>query len=850
MLFAYKLYNIVVLKSMKKKKGFTLVELMVAVALIAIGIMALVESFKYIHRGIQFSKNRVIASNLAQEKMQIIKERIYYNIAPTTAPLYLSDFSPAIPYDNSFFPPEDILEAGVNYTRYAYIQNVQEVSGNIVPISPTAPDTGMRQISVTVVWNEGSATKKVEIKSVITNKDTIMANCVFNGTVRDASTFVPIENATVNMAENIGYKGTTNSSGFYQISVLPGNYTLYVNARGYFPQFKQVSIAANQTQTNNFNLVKMDSGTVSGYPWLRDHLVISQIVGSTISSSGWDQEYVEIFNPTTYTWTVDGNIGLKYQRIYDTSKKTISMDYINSDIGPGAYYLFANTGTITAAGYSRNADAIWSDSNSISDFPDFSDQKNIIRVFEEGGDEGGGSLELYKISDGQILDQVGWNRNNGSSGKKTAPFYETSPIAQSIGLQRNELYTRYSSTAGPSKFYGPAYDSNNNSRDFGDCYNPIPVPPRNSSFTSTVISGTPAIGAIASCSDGLSIATTAYSSGYRPYAYFLIPDVATGTWSCMITSNSYTLRHDTVTIASSGDNFVFGSTWTFLVSQADVAYITGKVLSSFNNPISPQIKVTNFSNEAWARTTDGVYIIEVPEGYNSITANPGSLNPLYVSITSADIHVALGEIRGGVDFILYPGGRISGFVTRDGHNPLPGIAVTISDFTGLAKDVQVTGSDGRFTSNNLSTGTYYVEPSIDPKETCAPSSTTVNIVSPGVTYFSSTFTVSNALGYIKGSVSYHGEPVRTGALIVVTTVTVSSMPNISTATLSGPPYYMTSSNEDGNYTAEVRQSTNPAYRVYAFYPAQNGSTYTLLSSTVTNVQVLSGQSVTGVNFSW
>ncbi|MEW5951125.1 MAG: carboxypeptidase regulatory-like domain-containing protein [Elusimicrobiota bacterium] len=835
---------------MRKKKGFTLVELLIAIALIGIGIMALAESFKYIQRGIQLSKNRSIASNLAQEKMQIIKEKSYYNIAPTTAPLYLNDFSPAIPYDNSFFPPEIILEAGVTYTRYSYIQNIQEDSGNLVTISPTAPDTGMRQITVTAVWNEGGTRKNFQVKSIITNTNTVMANCVFNGTVRNASTFAPIQNAVVNMAENVGYRDTTGSSGAYNISVVPGNYTMYVSAKGYFPAFKQVSITANQTQTNNFDLVQMASGTVIGYPWLRDHLVISQIVGSTINSSGWDQEYVEIFNPTTYTWTVNGNIGLKYQRIYDTVKKNIQINYFIASIAPGGFYLFANTGTVIAAGYSRNADAVWSDSNNISDFPDFANQKNIIRVFDEGGDEGGGALELYRISDSAVLDQVGWNRNDGASGKKTAPFYETNAIAQTIGLQRNELYARYSSTSGISSSYGPSYDSNNNNADFYDYSSSVSLPPRNSSFNLPVIAATPADGAIASCSDGLSSPVSASLSGTPPYAFFQLTDVATGTWSCMITSNSYTVTYDTVSITSSGSTFIFGSTWTFLDSQAISAYITGRVLNSNNNPISPQIKVTNYSSDAWARTSDGRYILTVSGGYTNVVANPGSYNSSYVSVTSENVHVNLGEIRGGVDFILYPGGRISGFVTRDGSNPLPGIAIAINDFNGLAKDVQISGTDGRFISNNLSTGTYYVEPSIDPKETVTPSSTTVNIVSAGTTYFSSTFTVKNAMGYVKGSVSYQGNPVKTGALIVVSTVTIASLPNISTASLSGAPYYMTSSNEEGIYTAEVRQSTNPAYRVYAFYPAENGNTYTLLSSTITNVPVLAGQTTTGVNFSW
>lgn len=829
------------------KKGFTLVELMMAVSILTIAIVVMVKSFGYISKAIQISKNTTIAANLAQEKMQIITQKSYYMIIPTMSPLYLTDFNPQVPYDNTYFPPEVVLEAGVYYTRYTYIEVIQEDSGNIVVLSPNTPDTGMKQITVTVVWNEGSSKKKYQIKNIISNPNTVMANSVFTGVVKDSTTFALIPYALVNMAENMGYRDTTGLDGKYTINAMPGNYTMYVNAYGYFPVLKTVSIAANQTQTNDFYLIKMASGTISGYPWIRDHLVISQVVGSTVSA-GWDQEYVEIFNPTTYTWTVNGNIGLKYQRIYDDDKKNISINYITNSISSGGFYLFANTGTINAGGISRTADAVWSDTNSISDFPDFSDQKNIIRVFDEGGDEGGGALELYRISDGKTLDQVGWNRNDSENGKKDAPFYETSPIPQNRGLERGELYARYSSTNGISTSYGPAYDSNNNSIDFYD-YSSISIVPRNSAITLPVISATPADGAIITCSDGLSSPTTAYLTGSPPYAYFNLVNVATGTWTVLITSSSYLLQNDTVTITN-GSNFVFGSTYSFLDSSAIYSYVTGQVLNTSYMPISPAIKVTNSENETYAKTTDGKYILQVSPGENNIVANPDNLNPNYVSISSNNVYVDAGEIKSGVDFILYPGGRISGFITRDGVNALPGIAIIISDTAEITKDQQISGLDGRFTSNVLSLGTYVIDPVVDSKSSVNPSSYTVTISLSGKTYFSSTYTVTNALGYISGSVKYQSAPVKTGALIVVTTKTITSPPDLNTSLLSGIPYYITSSNEEGNYLAEVRQSTNPKYNVYAFYTLPNQSGYSIISATQTNISVLAGSTTYNVNFSW
>ena len=41
----------------------------------------------------------------------------------------------------------------MSFTRYTNIQVVQENSGVIQVLPPTTPDTGMRQISETVVWH-------------------------------------------------------------------------------------------------------------------------------------------------------------------------------------------------------------------------------------------------------------------------------------------------------------------------------------------------------------------------------------------------------------------------------------------------------------------------------------------------------------------------------------------------------------------------------------------------------------------------------------------------------------------------------------------------------------------------
>jgi hypothetical protein len=154
----------------------------------------------------------------------------------------------------------------------------------------------------------------------------------------------------------------------------------------------------------------------------------------------------------------------------------------------------------------------------------------------------------------------------------------------------------------------------------------------------------------------------------------------------------------------------------------------------------------------------------------------------------------------------------------------------------------------------MATGTYDMIPELDVLATSNPADqvTTVGI---GQNVFSATYTVTGALGVVSGSVTVSGRPISTGVLIVVTTVTFAGSPPVppalSTATLAGNPYYIGSSHEDGGYSIEVRQSTSPTYRVYAYYPVVNSTgAVTINSQTLTNVSVLAGQTVGGKNIAW
>ncbi|MCX7716769.1 MAG: type II secretion system GspH family protein, partial [Endomicrobia bacterium] len=97
-------------------RGVTLVELVIAVVILSVTILIFVGSFTNISRSIIASKAKTLATNLAQEKIQLLRQLPYHKILVTSTPLYYTQVSPPIPYDNTYFPPERILEGGIYFT--------------------------------------------------------------------------------------------------------------------------------------------------------------------------------------------------------------------------------------------------------------------------------------------------------------------------------------------------------------------------------------------------------------------------------------------------------------------------------------------------------------------------------------------------------------------------------------------------------------------------------------------------------------------------------------------------------------------------------------------------------------
>lgn len=835
--------------------GFTLVEVMVAVSIISIAFLAAVSTFNTITNAIQSTKNRTLATNLAQEQIQILRQISYNRIMVTPVTNYRTEFSTPVPYDIAYYPPANILEGGVIYERLTYVQMASEVGG-VLKYFGSTPDTGMKAITVSVIWTQRNEKKLLQIKSVVANPDAIKVSAAIKGRVRVSGSGAAIIGANVVITENIAWRSATDSSGDYLIRVYDGKYKVNAEARGFFSATREVTVAANQTATADFSLVAMASGTLRGFAWLNSAPVISQVVGSTVNAgSGFDQEYVELFNPTATAWTMASNpttgvTGLKYVSTSDEVLKTISIDYITLSIPASGYYLMANTTTVIIGGVTKNADAVWNSAN--ADFP------NVIKCSADGASNGGGGVGIYKVSDGSWIDILGWDWNGGS---KTAPIYETDGYNQNIGLQRGEQFVRKSSTSGVTAGQARCYDSHNNNTDVQE-WNPVTVFPLNSSNSETIVSGKPAVGAMISSPDGLSYSITASQIGEPPAAEFVLTSVATGQWSIIITSGAFSRTISSVTVATNGQTVMIPSAatsppwplanfYSALINQAvNVGYISGRVTNAYNAPISAPspIKVRVGSTEVTANPSDGRYIMAVSSGVYTVEANPNSVNSYYVYQTKDAVTVSLGGVTSGVNFVLSQGGIVSGWITRDGINPLPDVSVIAMDSDDAVMGVGISAQDGRFTILNLSTGTYDIKPELDAKETSIPDELPAN-VTLGSNIFIGTFTVTDAFGKIRGSVRSGGQSISTGVMLVASTTTISASNPPALAPGMLQIYYITNSYEDGTYILEVRGGS-ALYGVAAFYPTASQNSVSVSTRTASNIAVSPGASTTGVNFDW
>jgi len=839
-----------------RRAGVTLTELMIAVSVLTIGVISSMGAFKYINRAMLQSRIKTIATNLAQEKMEVLKNKPYFQLLVTTATDVSDGYDPNFIFDTENYPPQTITLWGMPaLTRVVNVDYIS-LSGSVATALPyTSNDTGMKRITVIVSWTDSTGTRqKVRLDSYFENPTAAVLSAGFTGTVSNVSGGAAVGNALVQVQGAPKWRGYSDPvTGVYRFQVAPGTYTLVCSTQGYFPDTSgTLYVAAGAYTTKDFSLNKIATGTASGMAYIRDHLVISQVVGSSVNSSAQYQEWVEVFNPTTWTWTMATGLGTGANEVVHFGYTEAGeddllpdIDYRTAEIAPDSYFLFANTGTISAAGVTRTADAVYdSDAN----------WNNVDDLINTGNPSSAGHILLGSEVNDAEYDIVGWNAtSNGNGAKQYAGNYETTAIVQGIGFQEDEEYARKTASGGITSGQGRCYDTYNNNNDF-IVASPVARPPRNSSVSEACVTGTPAAGAIVNVNDGLSASALASSSGY-----FLVTNVATSavlntssSWEVMVTS--YTIFNSSAgLVIAAGINKDIGTIVLSTALSGGIAsgYVYGSGVDQ-NRPL-PSIKVGS-SGTTVVTNSQGYYRLFLGTGTAVVTANYGLENGSY---QSADEIVTLDEgvITGVPDFHLAQSGTIKGYVTA-GTGALPNIIVQATNGGAIYEDTS-DSTGNYYISAATSAVAYTLTPVLDALQsyTSLPADPlTVTLATPGGTVFSGTITVVGAMGTIAGTVVASTVSVTTGVLIVASTMAVNDPLTTFTAAnlLALPVYYSASSQADGTYSLDVRSSTSTAYYLRAFYPIVNAvsGVVTYSSRDFSSVWVSSAGTTTTRNFVW
>lgn len=275
--------------SQKISNGFTLVETLIALAILAIISVGIFGIFQAVNKSASIYETRTVATNLASEQIELIRNLPYLSVGTTEG----------WPHGNipSASNPKNINN--VNYITHTDVQYVDDPFDELAPNDPYNAD--YKKARVWVTWDKYPCDKPVILVTNIVPKGQesienggTLSITVFNNAAEPVpQVSIHIENTA--LSPNININTQTNSQGELVIPALPidtnNNYLIRTTKAGYTSDYTVPITVLNPSPTLPNQSIQQ--GTITNVSFTID-LVSRLTVNATGTQGGgswWDVAY-------------------------------------------------------------------------------------------------------------------------------------------------------------------------------------------------------------------------------------------------------------------------------------------------------------------------------------------------------------------------------------------------------------------------------------------------------------------------------------------------------------------------------------------------------------------------------
>ena len=275
------------------KKGFTLVEVTVVMTLSSIIFVMVAGTFYQFGKGIAVTKARTMATSIAQEKIEVLKNMNYHRVLVTQEEDLPENGGEG--YDTRTFDPyekETLVVGDIKFTRQLLIYKAREsvTTGDITLITTpdTTSDTGLKVILVTVKWVEHSYDKELQVANAIQDPNRVPLDGQIYGFITSTGTIfwggsgnppadrARLANARVVVLDNPIWEAYTDTAGYYELNTATGTWKLWISKHGYYDNYSaSLDVQTGSPVEHNVQLQYKLTGFVTGYCFLNPDLIIT-----------------------------------------------------------------------------------------------------------------------------------------------------------------------------------------------------------------------------------------------------------------------------------------------------------------------------------------------------------------------------------------------------------------------------------------------------------------------------------------------------------------------------------------------------------------------------------------------